>query len=52
MEDDEPSEVPELDLEAEVDGEEEEEMPSPAVSASSFQFLEEAEGRLPIAQTG
>lgn len=52
VEDDEPSEVPELDLEAEVDGEEEEEMPSPAVSASSFQFLEEAEGRLPIAQTG
>ncbi|KAI1792681.1 hypothetical protein LXA43DRAFT_865684, partial [Ganoderma leucocontextum] len=45
-ENDEPSEVPELDLEAEAEEEEEEEeMPSPAVSASSFRFLEEAEGR-------
>ncbi|PIL28868.1 hypothetical protein GSI_08914 [Ganoderma sinense ZZ0214-1] len=52
-EDEEPSQLPELDLEAEadVDVEEEDEMPSPAVSASSFQFLEEAEGRLPAAQT-
>ncbi|KAM5546071.1 hypothetical protein V8D89_000197 [Ganoderma adspersum] len=52
MEDDEPSQLPELDLEAEAEeAEEEEEMPSPAVSASSFQFLEEAEGRLSPART-
>ena len=53
MEDEEPSQLPELDLEAEAEEEEaeEEEMPSPAVSASSFQFLEEAEGRLSPART-